>query len=111
MPDKTDLKALWFDAYFTDEFGVINTPANVNEDKRIGLHKSVFTDFVVSQGILDETSRSGIKVMKNMADPVNNSIIRARMTYITNPVCKVADLSHTFQFYFSDAIIAYWESS
>ena len=109
MPDKTDTKALEFDAYFVDEFGVVNIPSNVNEKDRIGLHKSVFTDFTMSQGTIKESSRSGSETITNKADPTNNPTMTAKSGYVRNPV-EVKGLSHGLMFYFSEPIIDYWKS-
>jgi hypothetical protein len=107
MPNKANEKAVDFDAFFTDEFGMKNTDTNMNNSARYGLHRNKFTNLEFSkdedksptvripctgmlysanryeikkegkEGFWTESSASGVESIKNMADPANNIILKA----------------------------------
>ncbi|GAB3931739.1 hypothetical protein [Larkinella terrae] len=107
--DKSNDKSLEFDAYFIDEFGLINDSTNVNEPERIGLHKNIFTGLIKSGTAIIEEGQSGKIELPNMADPVSNPMLKGKSTYTRNPIEKHG-LKHTFHYYFGKEVQDYFET-
>lgn len=97
-----------FDAYFIDEFGVVNDASNTPEPARFGLHKNIFTDFITVSGTVAESAKSGSATIPNMADPANNPLLKARPGLVHNPV-EIHGLSDKYSYYFSESVITYAE--
>jgi hypothetical protein len=118
MPDKSLPTARIFDAYFLDEYGVVNTASNTSVDvsDRVGLSKNRFTTIAMSGSTVSETFQSGRFDLSNRADPNSNSALNPRAPdYVRNPIdAGFEGLTHSgdfgFGYYFSDATRTYGSS-
>jgi hypothetical protein len=98
---------LSFDAFYKDEWGVVNDASNCSRDAsaRAGAHKNVFTTVVPGPPIA-ERLQSFSAPFKNRANPATNAALADK----SNPVPPGFSDDFTLQFYCSDTVRAYRES-
>lgn len=98
-----------FDAFYKDEFGVINDASNcsVNAADRSGFHKNTFTSVITRNGVISETAQGFAHNFANKALPA----VFTNLPDKSNPV-PAAFNSAVFplKIYFSDSVQNYWQS-
>jgi hypothetical protein len=98
--------ALNFDAYYRDEWGVINDAKNTVDDatEREGFHKSRFTSTVTQGSTLKEVSATHRMVVENRANP-HKFALKDK----SNPVPKDTDDRFNLQLFASRQVETYWQ--
>ena len=96
--------ALNFDAYYREEWGVVNDAKNTVDDAtdREGFHKSRFTSTINQGGTLKEVSATHRMVVENRANP-HKFALKDK----SNPVPKDTDDSFTLQLFASKQVENY----
>ncbi len=102
-PDSRD-----FDAYYSDEFGVLNTAANIRDPAnkaRVGIHKNKFTVVSASPtGVTEAGKSTATLLLENAANPYTNQGLVA--AYRQTQIPKDFDDRNQVGMYFSDSTIA-----
>jgi hypothetical protein len=100
--------ALSFDAFYKDEWGVLNSSSNSSDHatERDGFHKNVFTNVITRAGVLREVAQSFSASFNNKANPATNTALKDK----SNPVPPGHSDSFPLQCYFSDSVNVYWQS-
>jgi hypothetical protein len=97
--------ALEFDAYYIDEWGVVNDDTNtgVDEDARSGFHKSRFSVVTMSSSGVTEESLTTSWEVENKADPN-----RFSLTDTSNPIPKTLKDKFEIQLVISTQVNNAW---
>ncbi len=102
--------ALSYDAYYSDEFGLVNdqTNTNLNKTQRIRFHKNRFTDVINQNSTILEKPKSIIAgPIENKANPIFNNNLKIKQT--SAPSDRTKD-THLIPVYFSNSVISYWQN-
>jgi hypothetical protein len=93
--------ALSFDAYYKDEWGIVNSSSNsmLNSTERDGFHKNTFTSVVGNI----EKSQSHVFPFENKANPKKFQSLKDK----SNPVPSATEPKYQLQIYFSDSVESY----
>jgi hypothetical protein len=100
--------ALDFDAYYKDEWGVVNDASNcaLDASERSPWHKNVFTTVTTGGSTPVETADTFEVVFQNRADPNTNAALQNK----ANPVPPAGRRDFVMKIYCSDSVTTYAKS-